>query len=59
MTIWRDVDHHYRRFGFSIWLTGGEINLGKRGYRVRWSDRRLPPHDGIRRGNPRCCLPPR
>jgi hypothetical protein len=37
MAVWRDVDSERRRFGICIWLTGGEIAIGKRLYRIRWA----------------------
>lgn len=33
---WRDVDSERRQFGVEVWLTGGQIRLGKRLYRCRW-----------------------
>lgn len=36
LTAWRDVDHSRRRFGVAIWLTGAEVSIGRRLYRVRW-----------------------
>jgi hypothetical protein len=37
LAAWREHDHRYRRFGFSIWLTGAEFSIGRRFYRVRWA----------------------
>lgn len=39
LAFWRDVDSGHRRFGFTVWLTGGEVRIGKRLYRVRWAFR--------------------
>lgn len=39
LAAWRDVDSHRRRFGFTVWLTGGEVRIGRRLYRVRWAFR--------------------
>jgi hypothetical protein len=37
MNAWRDVDGERRKFGICIWASGGELRIGKRLYRVRWS----------------------
>lgn len=37
--VWREYDSRHNRFGFTIWLTGCEVYLGKRLYRIRWGYR--------------------
>lgn len=37
--VWREIDGRYRRYGFKVWLTGGEVYFGYRHYRIRWGFR--------------------
>lgn len=38
--IWREIAPERRAFGLKVWLTGGEVYLGKLHYRVRWGFRK-------------------
>lgn len=43
LAVWREVDSERGSLGARVWLTGGEVCLGKRMWRVRWlwPDRRV------------------